>query len=198
MEERTIADKARIVLTKDLCHPDVAKLLFKMSEYDDCTFIHLVNVGYIAAEIMINEHIDKCIAKDVVTGALLHDIGKIKIPTSILDKKGELTVDEFNLIKNHPILGIEVIEKDAPEILTDIVRDIVLYHHERPNGNGYPMKIEKVPYYAGLIQAIDIYDAITSERAYSKAYTSSYAIKYLGNSGCSPKFIKKIKECSIK
>lgn len=198
MEERTIADKARIVLAKDMCNPKVAKLLNDMYHYNKCTFTHLINVGYLAAEIMVMEQMNKQIAREIVTGALLHDIGKLEISTDILDKSSALSPHEFALMKKHPLYGVEIIEREAPELLTKIVKEVVLYHHERPNGDGYPMKINEVPYHAALIQTIDIYDAITSDRNYAKAYAASYAFEYLDHDGYDPKLIRKIQNCSVK
>lgn len=198
MEERSIADKARIVLTKDLCHAEVARLMDKLYQYNHKTFTHSVNVGYIVAEIMIAENIEKDTAKEVVTGAILHDIGKLKIPLEILDKHDLLTAEESKIMQMHPQYGIDILSEESPSLLKPNIRDIILFHHEKRSGNGYPKRIRKIPYYAELIQAVDIYDAITADRTYHTGVSAYRAFRIMEEEGCSEKFIKKINNCSVK
>ena len=97
--------------------------------------------------------------------ALLHDIGKIGIPDAILNKPYHLSVEEFNIVKKHPIIGREIL-KDIHMI--DSVTDGALYHHERYDGNGYPfgLKGKEIPLCARIVGIADSYDAMTSNRVY--------------------------------
>ena len=105
--------------------------------------------------------------KEVYSIALLHDIGKIGIPDSILNKPGKLTNEEFQIMKNHTVIGGNIL-KDM-----SILKNIDLgakYHHERYDGKGYPdgLKGEDIPFIARIISVADAFDAMTSDRVYRK------------------------------
>lgn len=110
---------------------------------------------------------DRAFCVQIERGALLHDIGKIGIPDSILRKAGPLTVKEREIIKEHPLLGYEMVE-DFP-FLQKASR-VVLFHHESYNGQGYPygLKGEEIPLEARIFAVADTLDAITSDRPYRK------------------------------
>lgn len=98
-------------------------------------------------------------------GAMLHDLGKIGRINSLITKTDKLSMDEYDLIKQHPIQGAKII---SPLGLPDAVSDIILQHHERPDGKGYPYGISdsKISQYAKIVSVADSYDAMTSQRAY--------------------------------
>jgi putative nucleotidyltransferase with HDIG domain len=108
---------------------------------------------------------DKKFLADIERGALLHDIGKIGIPESILRKKGPLTLMEREIIKDHPLLGFKLIEEFA---FLQRAAQVVLHHHEHFNGLGYPYGLagEQIPLEARLFSLADTVDAITSDRPY--------------------------------
>ena len=99
--------------------------------------------------------------------ALLHDIGKIGIPDSIINKPGKLTDVEYNVIKGHTLTGAKILSeiKSAPELIYG-----AKYHHERYDGKGYPcgLKGEEIPEISAIIAVADAYDAMTSNRSYRK------------------------------
>ena len=98
-------------------------------------------------------------------GGLFHDIGKIGVPDSILQKDGKLTDDEYSQIKQHPNIGVHILSN--AEIFNDIL-PIVEHHHERYDGNGYPGRLagENIPYLARIAAVADSFDAMSSKRAY--------------------------------
>jgi putative nucleotidyltransferase with HDIG domain len=104
---------------------------------------------------------------DLERGALLHDIGKIGIPESILKKKGSLTLIEREIIKDHPLLGFKLIEGFS---FLERASQVVLYHHEHFTGMGYPYGLvgEEIPLEARIFSIADTVDAITSDRPYRK------------------------------
>lgn len=105
--------------------------------------------------------------------AHLHDIGKIGVPDAILNKEGRLTDEEFGYIKKHPAIGSEILSKSNK--LSEL-SDIVLMHHERYDGKGYPLgrKGVEIPIGARIISICDSIDAITSNRCYRKAHDFQY------------------------
>lgn len=106
--------------------------------------------------------------KTLKIGGLFHDIGKIGIPDSILQKQTKLTDDEYSEIKNHPSIGVHIL--GAATIFKDII-PIVKHHHERYDGRGYPsgLKGENIPYLARIAAVADTFDAMTSKRSYRDA-----------------------------
>lgn len=108
--------------------------------------------------------------------SLLHDVGKIGVPEQILNKRGSLTVGEKNKIKEHPVIGVTILKpiKELEHSLAGIK-----YHHERPDGRGYPegLKGDQIPLIASIISVADSFDAMTSDRPYRTALFKSDAVK---------------------
>ena len=106
----------------------------------------------------------------------LHDIGKLAIPDSILLKPGPLTTDEFRAIKKHPVIGANIVGRLG--LLTG-EQKIILHHHERWNGKGYPggLKGESIPFLSRILAVADVYDAMASDRAYRKRLADEVVIK---------------------
>lgn len=123
--------------------------------------------------------------KIMVQSAQLHDVGKISIPDSILNKPGKLTADEFEIIKEHALLGKQAIERiqrsvDDNDFLQQA--ELMAYtHHERWDGTGYPqgLKGEDIPIHGRLMAIVDVYDALISERPYKKALSHEEAVKII-------------------
>jgi response regulator RpfG family c-di-GMP phosphodiesterase len=116
--------------------------------------------------------------KKLRIGSLLHDIGKIGIPDAILNKPSPLTPEERAVMQKHPLISKEILSR-IPS-LGDCV-DIPLYHHEKYDGTGYPygLKGEEIPLAARIFAVIDVYEALTSDRPYRKAWSKEKAIEYI-------------------
>ncbi len=99
----------------------------------------------------------------------MHDVGKTKISTDILNKNGKLTKEEFDIIKKHPELGVEILEETGIEFNEE--RIITLQHHENDDGSGYPygLKKDKIHPCGKIARVIDVYDALTAKRSYADA-----------------------------
>ncbi|MEN2998153.1 MAG: HD-GYP domain-containing protein [Brevinematia bacterium] len=140
--------------------------LLDLKGHDSYTYVHAVNTSllstYIASRFALS--FDKVCAVGV--GALLIDIGKIKIPTSILNKKEPLSQIELETIKKHPVIGYQLI-KDNQD-LDEVSKKIVLLHHEQMDGKGYPLGVEgsKLDIYTKIVSLCDSFDAMTTERPY--------------------------------
>ncbi|MBX3358944.1 MAG: HD-GYP domain-containing protein [Phycisphaeraceae bacterium] len=135
---------------------------------DSYTCGHSERVAYLAQRLAIAAGLSEAEAERVRISGLLHDVGKIGVPESVLCKPGRLTDDEFELIKLHPTIGHRIL-RDIPTL--DDVLPGVLYHHERWDGRGYPAGIqaEQIPLVARLLAVADSFDAMSSNRSYRSA-----------------------------
>lgn len=157
--------------------------------------MHLVNVGKIT-EILL----DQLIKHDtpyylpyemrnlIVTASALHDIGKIAIDEKILNKPGRLTDEEFEIMKQHSVIGYEMLSSlpfQNMQII-QVSREIIRWHHERYDGRGYPdgLKGDEIPISAQVTALADVYDALTSERVYKKAFSHEKAVQMIMNGEC--------------
>lgn len=143
---------------------------------DEYTYNHCINVAlysmYIGQLLGFSEEN----IKDVLQAGLLHDIGKSKIPRNIINKKGKLNEEEFEIIKTHTVIGYEM-SKDM-SFLKEEIREAILTHHEREDGSGYPLglKSREISMYAKILAIADVYDALTSKRVYKDKITPFDAI----------------------
>jgi putative nucleotidyltransferase with HDIG domain len=111
-------------------------------------------------------------------GGLLHDVGKIGVPSAILDKPGKLSDEEFATIRAHPVIGARILE---PIQAYEDVIPIVRHHHERFDGSGYPDRLAgtAIPYLARVLTVADVYDALVSRRPYREGWTHQAAVEYI-------------------
>ena len=140
----------------------------------------------------------------ITTASSLHDIGKIRIPEEILNKPGRLTDEEFKIMKTHSEIGASMIRdmhflQNHPLVHT--AWEISRWHHERWDGKGYPdgLKGEEIPISAQVVSIVDVYDALTSERCYKKAFDHDTAIQMILDGQCgqfNPILLKCLKELS--
>lgn len=144
---------------------------------DSYTLHHSENVAKYALEIAEKMKLPKDQCNIIRIGSLLHDIGKIGIPEHVLTKPGKLINDEYELIKEHPKIGYEII-KHVKGFQKGGILDIVLYHHERFDGKGYPtgLKGYEIPLVARIVAIADTYDAMTSKRVYRQELDLEYTL----------------------
>jgi putative two-component system response regulator len=114
----------------------------------------------------------------LVMGGILHDLGKVAVPDSILLKRGPLTQDEFAVIKQHPLIGERIC---APLKSFRNVLPIIRHHHERMNGSGYPDGLvgDNIPLAARILHVVDVYDALTTDRPYREALSAERALEIM-------------------
>ncbi len=154
--------------------------LLKIRRHDYYTFTHSVNVCTFLVSLAQNLGIDdKKTLLEIGEGGLLHDLGKSQIPSSIINKQGQLTSSEWHIMRQHPQLGLQL-AKDTRE-MAQISLIIIGQHHERCSGKGYPdgLKGSELNLYANMASIVDVYDAITTNRSYSQAKTPVDAAKFL-------------------
>lgn len=145
--------------------------LGNIRDKDDYTYYHCLNVALYSTMIAGWLNLVKNDINTVAQAALLHDLGKTHIPKELLNKRDKLNRYEMEEIKKHPVYGYEMV-KDNLRIPEEI-KDVILMHHERENGSGYPLGAngERLSIYTKIVAVADVYDAMTSDRPYKKALT---------------------------
>jgi putative two-component system response regulator len=155
----------------------IIKRLGHAAEFkDNETAMHIVRMSYYAKIIAIKHGCSLDWVELLFNAAPMHDIGKIGVPDHILQKPGKLTADEWSIMRQHPEFGARIIGTQDNELLR-MAHDIAIAHHEKWDGSGYPygIKGEQIPLSARIIAIADVFDALTSERAYKKAWTQADA-----------------------
>ena len=156
---------------------DAMMCLGMLKDVDEYTFLHSVNVCILMVSFCKALNLEKDIAQKVGVGALLHDIGKMKVPLSILNKPGKLTDNEFKIMKSHVVYSREILS-ELPGI-SDISISVAAEHHERFDGTGYAkgLKGEQINKYGQMAAIVDVFDAITSNRCYHQGMPAYEALQ---------------------
>lgn len=155
---------------------DLQRLIKFLNEFEDI-LSHSERVSLLSKKFAMYIGYQEEDAFLIQIGGLVHDIGKIYTPTCILDKKGKLTEEEYDIVKLHPIDGYKFLKRHFPNLPSEIT-DIVIQHHERIDGKGYPYGVvgENIHPYSKLLSLCDVYDALTSVRPYKEAYSKEDAL----------------------
>lgn len=143
---------------------------------DEYTYLHSVAVCALMVALGRTLGLDEAACREAGLGGFLHDVGKAFIPHELLNKPGKLTDEEFTQIKKHPELGYKYLSQD-PNV-PDYARDVCLHHHEKMDGNGYPeaLRSGSISLYSRMAAICDVYDALTSDRPYKRAWDPAEAI----------------------
>lgn len=171
----TVNDMVQHIMNDDM----VFMALTGIRDIDNYTFLHCVDVciySVITAKAM---NLSSEFIHELGLAAILHDIGKCKVPLSILNKPGKLTKEEFEIMKYHTISGMEIVNQ-LPG-LTPRIAKIVCQHHEKWDGSGYPLGIKSydIELAARIVSISDVYDALTANRVYRKRFMPHEAAEYL-------------------
>lgn len=155
--------------------------LLKITSHDYNTYTHSVNVGVLSillAKALLKGSDDHDL-HELGAGFFLHDIGKVRIDLSILNKPGQLTEDELHIIQAHPRHGYNLLSETNQ--LSNECNIIVMQHHEKDNGKGYPygLKGDEIHLYAQICRLADVYDSLTSERSYRRRLSTFDALKLM-------------------
>lgn len=150
--------------------------LGRLKDHDNYTFQHSVSVCALMIAFARGLELDRPTIKEIAIGALLHDVGKAKVPESILNKPAKLTEAEFGKMKSHVVQGIIVLQH-TPGI-SQVAMDVTGQHHERYDGTGYPNKLhgDAISLYGQMGAIVDVYDAISSDRVYHKGLPPTEAL----------------------
>jgi putative nucleotidyltransferase with HDIG domain len=147
-------------------NPQAALWLTNLKDRHSHTADHCFNTTVLAVAFGAHLGFNKALLEEVGLGALLHDVGKMRTPVTILDKPAVLTEDEFDIVKKHPVDGYQMLRKQGS--LPDVTLEIVHLHHERVSGDGYPfgLKGEEIPLHVRVVAVAEVYDDISSDRVY--------------------------------
>lgn len=148
----------------------------KLKDKDEGTFLHSLAVSALMIAFGRNLGLSENAVQLLGMGGLVHDLGKMTLPTELLRKPGKLTPHELAIMRTHPIRGHEMVEQIQG--IEQAVLDVCLYHHEKFDGSGYPVALqgENIPYVARIAAICDVYDALTTVRPYKPAWTQGEAI----------------------
>ena len=162
-----------------LRHPDAMLWLSKIRNESEYTSDHCLNVCILAIAFGRQLDFDTQELQNIGLCGLLHDVGKMRVPHGIVDKPAKLTTKEYNLMKAHTVHGRNLL-LSTKNVYSGTI-DVAYSHHERMDGEGYPRKLpgKGIARYARIISIVDAYDAMTAERCYSRAKTSTEALKII-------------------
>jgi putative two-component system response regulator len=166
------------IVRMDAAHAAVAALANAVEAKDPSTEHHCQRLANLAARLGTQAGLDAAELEAVAYGALLHDVGKIGVPESILTKQGPLNASEWEVMRTHPEIGARICE---PLAAAGAFGPIVRHHHERWDGHGYPdgLKGEAIPLGARIVALVDAFDAMTHDRPYRRALSVDHAVREL-------------------
>ena len=157
---------------------DMVQCVNQLRINDEYTYSHCVNTAVLCSVFAKQFAFKETPLKEITLGAMLHDLGKMRIPKVIMYKPDKLSKEEMDIVKRHPELGYKMIKQmDVPEIIAEMAYN----HHEKVNGSGYPRRLteEQLSVYDQILSIIDVYDALISDRPYKKAIPFHQAINIL-------------------
>lgn len=160
---------------------EIIKRLGRAAEFrDNETGYHVMRMSHYSRLIALAAGLGKDTAETLFLAAPMHDIGKIGTPDCILHKPGKLDAQEWEIMKQHVSMGAEIIG-DHPDELLSIARTVVLSHHEKWDGTGYPLNLkgENIPLVGRIVAIADVFDALGSARPYKAAWPIDQAVKFI-------------------
>ena len=160
-------------------HPDALLSLLRLKTADEYTYLHSVAVCALMVSLGRQLGLNEGQCHEAGMAGMLHDLGKAAMPQDVLNKPGKLTPEEFEIIKQHPVRGVEMLR--AAGLVSAGVLDVCRHHHERVDGKGYPdgLQGDQISLLARMGAICDVYDAVTSDRPYKKAWDPAHALSQM-------------------
>jgi putative two-component system response regulator len=160
---------------------NIIQCLSRAAEFrDNETGMHVIRMSHYARALALSAGVGEAAARMLLNAAPMHDVGKIGIPDHILLKPGRLDEAEFELIRQHPLIGAEILGRHGSELMC-MARTVALAHHEKWDGSGYPfgLRAEEIPFEGRIVAVADVFDALTTARPYKNAWPVEEALAYL-------------------
>lgn len=164
-------------LTENVVNNPTALLwLTQLKNKDEYTSLHSLNVCVLSLLFGRSLNLPEEQLNILGLGALLHDVGKLKVPTMVLNKPERLSAEEFDIMKKHTVFGYDLMKNQ--DGLNNEALNIIVQHHERLNGSGYPYNLQhgQISHFSRIVSIVDVYDAITSKRVYHEETTPFNAL----------------------
>jgi putative nucleotidyltransferase with HDIG domain len=176
IEQEQIVSLVDEISNSILRHPNALISLARLKNADEYTYMHSVAVCALMIALARQLELDEVQVHEAGIAGLLHDIGKVSISDTILNKPGKLTEDEYATVCHHPQAGAVILA--SCEQVSALVVDACLHHHEKVDGSGYPMHLkgERISLLARMAAVCDVYDAITSDRPYKRGWGPAESI----------------------
>ena len=151
--------------------------LARLKTADNYTYMHSVAVCALMVALARQLGLDDAVTRELGLAGLLHDVGKMTLPAAILNKPGKLTVEEFDIVKQHPVAGHALLQ--ATGGIGAIALEVCLHHHEKFDGSGYPhgLQGQDISLYARMGAVCDVYDAVTSNRPYKAGWGPAESLR---------------------
>lgn len=159
----------------------IVQRLGRAAEYkDNKTGLHVMRMSHFSQALALAIGCSAAWADELLHASPMHDVGKIGIPDAVMLKPGPLTRSEWDIMRQHPLIGAEIIGEHDNSLLR-MARNIALYHHEKWDGSGYPhgLRGHDIPLAARIVAIADVFDALTSERPYKRAWSVDEALAHL-------------------
>lgn len=182
LTDRAVSESAKMaedlvvtILNQDVFLVDVITI----KDYDNYTYSHSLCVAMLSVLIGMQLKYSKSKLDELALCGLMHDIGKVDIPLDIINKTGKLSSEEMDVMRTHPLRSVERLRHNRK--FTQRVFNGISCHHERYDGKGYPFGLaqDKIHVYARILALADVYDALTSDRSYRRAWAPAEAIEYM-------------------
>lgn len=179
LDIRAVTDTVAPMIKSVLRNPDAMACMVNIKQKDDYTYHHALASAVWALVFGGHLDLDQDDLKSLATGAMLLDVGKTKLPTALLQKKGRLDEREYEEVKRHVEYGLEILDNTAD--VDPIVRAIVRTHHERHDGSGYPEGLSgnDIPVFGRIAGVIDTFDAMTTQRPHATAMSTYDVMRHL-------------------
>lgn len=173
--KNVMAETVKQIISNDV----TAASILKLSSHDYRTYSHCVNVALYSIGIAYEHGLSANMITEIASGAILHDVGKCEIDQCIINKRGKLSLEEFESMKGHPRHSYETLLKNGESNPT--ILDIVLNHHEKLDGSGYGRALQEheISLAAQIVTIADIFDALSSNRSYKDASSFFGALKIM-------------------
>ena len=178
-------------------NPGALISLARLKTADDYTYMHSVAVCALMVALARQLGQDEATTRELGMAGLLHDLGKALMPMDVMNKPGKLTDEEFAIIKSHPEAGPKMLLEGSG--VGEIPLDVVLHHHEKMDGSGYPkrFKADQISLYAKMGAVCDVYDAITSNRPYKAGWDPAESIRKMAE-WCNGHFDERVFQAFVK